>query len=72
MTEPNPVRVLSCSEQDKYDLQKTIARQSRIIEKQEELIEHIKAWRPNTLDWHDKKCQLESELQALKDKKDVT
>jgi hypothetical protein len=43
-----------------------------IIAKQEELIELIKEWRPNTLDWHDKKSQLEAELQALKDKKDVT
>jgi hypothetical protein len=40
-----------------------------IKEKMEELIEHIKTWRPNTLDWHDKKSQLESELQALKDKR---
>ena len=39
-----------------------------IIAKMEELIEHIKTWKPNTLDWHDKKCQLESELQSLKDK----
>ena len=38
-----------------------------IMGKMEELIEHIKTWRPNTLDWHDKKCQLEQELKELND-----
>ena len=39
MTRKEPDVQLSCSQQDKYDLSRTIAIQSRIIAKQEELIE---------------------------------
>jgi hypothetical protein len=54
------------------NMEEFAATDKAIIAKMEELIEHIKTHRPNVLDWHDKRCQLESELHALKDKKDVT
>ena len=36
-----------------------------LCDKQKELIEHIKSWKSDTLDWHDIKYEIESELSAL-------